>query len=163
MNEFYGTADGLTDYHELRGRDISSYTDDQKDAALLVASEWLDGVYMGQWGGYKLGGASQVREWPRTGVIDIYGYAVPSDVVPWQVENATYEVALRQLQSPGSLNVDFTPSQYKRVAIEGAVSVEYASVNAGSVQKQIPVIGQILAPLLNCNSGNALSGKVARA
>ena len=161
---FYGTAAGFRDYHTTRGRDVTDYADDALvEAALLVASEWIDAVYFpASWAYTKTGGSAQDRRWPSIGVMDAYGYAVASDVVPTLVENATYEAAWRHLQSPGSLTLDYTPNKYKRVSIAGSVSVDYAM--SSDIQSRFLIIDQILAPLLaGGGRTSALTGAVARA
>lgn len=151
---YYGTADGFQAYHTARGRDASEYTTDETNVALLVASEWLDGAFGYRWPGYKVGDRQQqVRDWPRSWVQDREGYPVSAEFVPAEIENATYEAALRHLQDPTVLQVDYTPNRYKRVSIEGSVSAEYLSLTAEQVQVQFPVIGQILAPILEGNGG----------
>ncbi|HRQ13072.1 MAG TPA: hypothetical protein PK205_07185 [Promineifilum sp.] len=145
----YGTVEGYKAYHLARGNDIPASSDTDIAEGLLVASEWLDGRYRIGFGGLKVGGRDQVREWPRSGAMDIYGYAVASDSVPREVEYATYEAAAKQLAVPGSLSVDFVPSKYKRASVDGAVSVEWAGyTSAVEVQTQFAIIDQILAPLL---------------
>lgn len=168
MADFYGTATGFKTYESDRGRPADAgVTDAEIDAALLVASEWLDGVYRSSFAGLKVGGRDQIREWPRTGVVDMYGYAVSSDGVPREVENATYEATFRQIANPGSLIIDYTPGKYKKAAVSGAVSVEYASFGyASDAQPQYLVIDQILAPLLlavGAGDYSGLSGKLVRA
>lgn len=165
MVDFYGTAAGFTTYHEARARDVSAYDDADILPALLVGSEFLDGAFREQFYGYKLGLQAQVREWPRTGVTDYYGYGVPDNVVPVAIENATYEIALRELRTPGATNTDATPNKYKRVSIDGALSVEYANQDAMSLQLQMPVLAQILQPLIGVRGGStmALSSKTVRA
>jgi len=160
----YGTNQGFTDYHTARGRDVSAYDDGDITAARLVASEWLDGLYAMRWPGLKTV-HTQDRDWPRQGVIDREGYAVSSVTVPVQIENATYEVALRQLQSPGSLTTDFTPNKYSRVSIDGAISVQYAGMGgAADAQVQLPIVGQIIASLLWWDgAGSGMMGQVVRA
>lgn len=169
MPDFYGTIAGFRAYHAARrGEASAAYT--REDAvigpALLVASEWLDAALRSVLmpNTYKVDGSDQMREWPRIGYIDAYGYAVSSATVPVLIEYATYELAERQMASPGALTVDHTPSKYKRVSIEGAVSVEYRDVGAGDLQTQFPIVWQILGPLLGYgHSMNTLSGKVVRA
>lgn len=166
MADFYGTLDGYKDYMTARGRATDLSDDDEINAALLVASEWLDGTYLTMFMGLKVGGRAQIREWPRTGVVDIYGYAIPSDSVPREVERATYEAAQRQVDKPGSLTLDYVPNKYKRASVDGAVSVEFAGVTSSAdIQAQFTIIDQILAPLLMESAGNysSLSGDVARA
>lgn len=165
--DYYGTAADFRLYHEARGRDVSAYdVDADIEAALLVASEWIDAVYFpASWPYYKTGGSAQVRRWPSIGIIDKFSYVVPSDAVPVLVERATYEASLRELQSPGALVQDYTPNKYKSVNIQGSVSVVYADRGqAANVQTQFLIIDQILDPLLAGSSAiSGLSGAVARA
>jgi len=165
MSDFYGTATGFQTYHLARGRDVAAYATNNVNVALLVASEWLDGSFGYRWPGYKVGDrAQQTRDWPRSWVQDREGYPVSAEFVPTEIENATYEAALRHLQDETVLQVDFTPNRYKRVSIEGSVSAEYLSLSAQEVQKQFPIIGQILAPLLEGNGGvSSISSGVVRA
>ena len=163
----YGSAVGFTAYHTARGRaaQIADYDDDEITPALIVASEWLDARYRSSFPGTKVGMREQVREWPRVGGTDADGYAIASSVVPVEVENATYEAALRVLVKPGALSVDYTPPKYDSVSIDGAIAVKYARFNgAMDVQLNIPVVGQILSPLLTGSGvGSSLSGAVFRA
>ena len=160
----YGSVEGFLTYHDERGRDVTEWTDDAQIAsALLVSSEWLDNAYRDELPGLKTGGAAQVAEWPRTGVVDIYGYAVSSATVPEAIERATYEVALRVLKDREALSPDVAPNKYKRVSIEGAVSVDYADTSGG-LQTQMPIVGQILSGLLWQHARtSAVSGRVSRA
>ena len=151
----YGTVDGYEAYHLARGRTVTG-----SEADLLTASEWLDGTYRTRFPGLKVGQREQVREWPRTGVTDRYGYAVSSESVPIEIENATYEAAYRV----DELNVDFTPSKYSRVSITGSLDVTYRDQSVWEVQGQFPVIDQTLEPLIGgYNAFSGLSGKIARA
>jgi hypothetical protein len=76
------------------------------------------------------------------------------------VENATYEAALRELDSPGSLTPDVTlTSQVKRAKVEGAVEVEY--VEASGVEASRPtvtIIDGILSPIIGGSRTSNLSG-----
>lgn len=165
MSDFYGTATGFQTYHLARGRNVAAYATNNVNVALLVASEWLDGSFGYRWPGYKVGDrAQQTRDWPRSWVQDREGYPVSAEFVPTEIENATYEAALRHLQNETVLQADFTPNRYKRVSIEGSVSAEYLSLSAQEVQKQFPIIGQILAPLLEGNGGvSSISSGIVRA
>ena len=160
----YGTVAGFRAYHIARGRNTDEWDDDEVEAAKLIASEWLDGRYRGQFPGLKVGQRAQVREWPRNGGVDRDGYAIPAGSVPAEVENATYEATLRQLATPGSLSVDWTPPKYKRASVDGAVSVEYAMfAGAADVQTRFIVIDDILATILTgCGDTSSLSGATAR-
>jgi len=163
MPDVYGTNGGFSTYHTERGRDVSDYTSGEIDAALVVASEWLDAQYRADFMGYKTGGQDQVRDWPRIGAWDVYGYAIADDTIPTAVINATYELALRELQSPGAMSVDYTPSKYTSVSIDGALSVRYADRSASDVQKQFPIVAEIMSVLIDSGGRSNLSGASYRA
>ena len=164
----YGNARDFTDYLTSRGFEIPNDWDDEKiNAALLVASEWLDSQYENLWIGYKVT-FEQERSWPRQlAVVQFYPYHVYSTTdIPDQVVKATYEAAKRELTSQGSLQVDFQPSQYSSVSIYNAVTVEYNSnSSAGDVQVQIPIIQSLMSDLLDSNKlggGSSMSGVAVR-
>jgi len=163
MTDYYGTAALYTAYWLARGVVVS---DDQSEieAALLVASEYIDNKYRLQFPGEKTGLRAQVREWPRTGAYDWWRYSIATDEIPLEVKNATYEAASRQLASPGSLLVDVTMAEgLKSASVDGAVSVSFfGAVSPADMQVSIPVIDRILAPLLVVRGGSALSGDVLR-
>ena len=165
MTEYYGTPAAFKTYWQARGNSAVVGYDDSTivTPALLVASEWLDAAFLGRFGGLKIGGRDQVREWPRSDVQDVYGYAIPSDVPPREIEAATYEAALRQIVTPGTFFKDYTPGKYKSVSISGALSVEYATGSAYDFQTQMPQIAAILAPILTGYSNtSSLSSCTAR-
>lgn len=168
MPDFYGTVQGYTAYMEARGRFVDP-DDEAVQQGLLIASEYVDGRYAATWvngNTYKTGQRAQVREWPRVGFIDCYGYAIGNDEIPREVENATYEAAARQIAKPGSLRKDFSPSAYKQASVDGAVAVTFNSAaTAADVQLQIPEIDAIMYPLVNGPSASvtsSLSGKILR-
>lgn len=162
----YGTDDGFRSYHTSRSRDVSAYDNDQIAGARLVASEWLDNSFRDQFQGLKVAPSTQEREWPRTSVVDYYGYAVSSLTVPVQVERATYEAAYRELQTAGALSTDARAEPYTQVRIEGAIAVTYGNQDAESLKLQMPIIGQILSFLLygqHPGPTSPLSGSLVRA
>mgnify|MGYP001468605960 CR=1 FL=1 len=159
----YGTVAGADAYHDARGNAAwASTPTDEKEAALLRASEYIDGHYRSMFQGYRTDGRAQDREWPRT---DAYVWSqqtwqlLDANTVPDEIERATYEAAFREL-TPGFLTPDVVPSSNKKsVRVEGAVSVEYWS------DEQYPVIrkiDEILAPLIASDgyAKSPLSGKV---
>lgn len=162
----YGTADGFVTYFTERNKDVTPYDDAEINAALIVASEWIDGVYGSTFVGRKTGGFLQENEWPRVNatVFDGEGdfanyYTFPDNTVPTEVIRATYEAAFRQLVSPGTLNPDYTPNKYKRVAIDGAISVEYTQFsNASETILSISNIDMLLYKLLDRSNAGAMSG-----
>lgn len=169
MADNYGTLAGATAYFLARNNSDWSdvdYDDADRNAALLVASVWLDGAYVKLFPGYRTSGRAQPREWPRSSAIDIYGNQIDANTVPLEIENATYEIAVRQLVSPGSLNADFVPGvAIKQASVEGAVSVTFAgAATAYDMQLQIPALNSILYPILNTNAAisGGMSGLVQR-
>lgn len=163
MAECYGTVDGYRLYCFDRNNLHANDPDDKIQAALVVASEWLDSQYRNSFPGLKVGQRAQVREWPRTGAQDIYGYAIDQTTVPVEVINATFEAAHRELDNAGSLSVDYTPSRYKRASVDGAVDVEFRHFdNVSDVQVRIAIVDQILRPILTSQQG-MLSNTVGQA
>lgn len=162
----YGTGDGFRAYWTARGDTVNGVAVDAAVIpALVVASNWIDGAYFGEFGGLKVGQRAQLLEWPRSGVQDTYGYYIDSAVVPREVENATYEAALRQLQTPGVFFKDYTQSKYKAASVTGAVSVQYRDGNAMDFQTQLPIVAAILHPLLTgigAGGFSRMSGDVSR-
>ena len=161
------TIEGFEAYFDARGVERpATMTDPIVTASLLVASEWIDSVYGPSFIGYKTGGFTQDREWPRTlAVVNTFPYfAFPTDEIPSQIIDAVYEAAWRHATTPGSLLADYTPAKYKSVSIEGAVSVEYAAFNSASeIQKSFPRIDQLLSDLLdNGKSVSSYSGAASR-
>ena len=166
MADNYGTVNGYRTYCIARNNLHSNEADDKIQAALLVASEWLDAVYRSSFPGLKVGLRAQEREWPRTGAIDIYGYAISESGVPTEIENATYEATHREIENPGSLSVDYTPTKYKSASVDGAVSVQFQQFDsAAETQIRITIVDQILGPVLTGSSGtnSKYSGSIVRA
>lgn len=167
---FYGNAADFITYHESRGRTVPGTWDTDKiEAALLVASEWLDDRYDLLWTGYAVDGYDQERKWPRTVAVTntFPQVTIPDDVIPERVEHATYEAAFREATTTGALNVDFTQQKYKSVRVDGAIGVEYnLNVSQSSdAQLDIPVIERLMLPLLDPEGQGTfspLSGKGER-
>jgi hypothetical protein len=158
----YGTTAGFKTWATAKGFDYTTpaYTDPQIDAARERASDYIDGTYRSQFTGYKTDGRDQVREWARTGATDREGLSIPSDEIPVEIDNATYEGTKRELASPGALNPDLKPGGgvLKRVKA-GSVEVEYD--NDGTVSKTFAAIEQALGSLLVVRS--RYSGVAVRA
>ena len=163
----YGSAAGFKTYHDERGRDVPPHWHDADiTAALLVASEWLDGAYASLWSGAPTGGYTQERQWPRTGATTntTPAYEFTNSEIPQSVVNATYEAAYRELSTPGSLSVDFTQSKFNQVRVDGAIQVEYRNdfVSSSEVQLQITSIQNMMSPLVTNTSSSFLSGASTR-
>lgn len=157
MPDFYGTVAAADIYHTARGNTAWAGSPDDKTAALLRASAYVDSFGNGPaaftlWPGVKTAGRLQLRAWPRTGAFDIDGAAIDADTVPVEVEHATYEAALREIVAPGSLTPDYTPgSQVKREKVD-VLEVEYMTAadtgNGNPVRPVVDTVRDLLAPLL---------------
>lgn len=162
------TATGFAEYHEARGRTIpGTWDEDYINASLLVASEWVDGIYGNSFIGEKTAGFLQEREWPRQNAVIYYpkySYVFATDEIPERITNAVYEAAFIQASEPGSLLVNYTPNKYKSVSIDGAISVEFAGfTTSAQIQKTFPKIDQLLEPLLCSESMfSSMSGLSSR-
>lgn len=167
----YGNVEGFKEYFTLRGKgeNLYGWDDDKIQSALLVASEWLDSQFETLWIGYKTGGFTQERSWPRTAASTCFFpyHLYKNDDIPEQVVKATYEAAYRECNEPDCLDTDFKPSRYKNVSVSGAVSVEYNDLvfSAADSQLEIPVIQKLMEPLIDpekVGSLSSLSGQVVR-
>lgn len=166
MPAYYGTVAGFRAYFDAREIEYSAaWTDEFIAAKLLVASEWLDNKFRPMFSGTKVGMRAQVREWPRSAAFDVYDYLVPSDSVPIEIENATYEATFREATSAGVLSVDFVPNKYKSASVDGAVSVTWADQQTlDSVQTVFAKVTEILSNLIGgIDGGNHLFANSVRA
>ena len=155
---FYGSEQGFNNYMLDRDIDVPA-TDIAINAALLIASEWIDSKFRSSFDGEKVGYREQVREWPRIGHLDYNDDLIPSDEVPREIEHATYEIALRHMSSPGVLSIDYTPSLYSSVSVDGAVAAKFIQFGSVSeIQAQFSKVVEILSGLL---SKTELSSKLS--
>jgi len=163
MSDFYGNVTDADTYHSARGNTTWTGTDGVKWIALLRGSEYIDQAFRSGFPGYKTELRDQLREWPRTGAVDIEGVSISTTEVPDEVINATYEAALRELVSPGSLLPDYSPGgQQRRVKVD-VIEVEYSAPHgAASVLPVINTIRGILATILTGSTSSAIAGKTVR-
>lgn len=97
----YGSDQGLTDWLAEQGYTLP---DTAPAPAVLRArgSAYVDG-YDSRWTGQRTGGAMQELAWPRTGAVLNCVTAIPDDVIPVAVVNASYRAAWLDASSPGVL------------------------------------------------------------
>lgn len=169
--DFYGTVEGFLEYCRDNGYDVDDLPPSPPEAVEVLlrrGSAYIDGSYRSRYPGRKTGGRAQVRDWPRTGARDASGESIAPDEIPIEVEQATYEAAIREHNAPGSLTPDYVATERVRSESVGPLSVTYAdSSSSMSAQDALPVISQIdmiLEPLLGpSSSGRAsLFGEVTR-
>ncbi|HEB0696465.1 TPA: hypothetical protein RY210_001623 [Pseudomonas aeruginosa] len=157
---YYGTVAGADAYHQARGNAAwAAAAEADKEAALARASAYIDGLGTQQpvsgcvlvFPGKKAGGRAQALQWPRSGAVDRDGEPVPADEVPREVEQATYEAALRELLKPGSLNPDYVATTAVKRAKVGPLETEFFGPADGAEQPNKPFVGVIndlLVPIM---------------
>lgn len=162
MTDHYGTLAGALAYHADRGNVAwVSSSDPLRTAALVRATMFVDS-YRSRFPGYKAARRAQTLEWPRFDAYDAAGEHIASDAVPIEIEHATYEAALRELASPGSLAPDLTPGVRRKKVKAGPVETETEYAGGGfNAAKSYSVIEGILSGLLGARSafvGTAVRG-----
>ncbi|MEE5068644.1 DnaT-like ssDNA-binding protein [Pseudomonas alliivorans] len=162
MPDFYGNVADADAYHAARANAAWTGEDMAKQAALIRASAYIDGKFQtqnscGRWeslfSGIKTGGRAQALQWPRTGATDTEGNEIPTTEIPVEVEQATYEAALREIALPGSLSPDYVASTaIKRQKVD-VLEIEYQTASTGTgvpTRPVITVVDELIAPLLGC-------------
>lgn len=138
-------------YHAARCNADWTGTDAVKEAAILRAMDYLYGL---PWRGQKASEA-QALDWPRSWIEDKDGYAVSAYAVPAQVVHALCEVALRELQSPGSTMPDLgRDDMLNSLEVAGAVKMTWAT--GAPTRTDITVIKTILRGLIRSSGGTRL-------
>lgn len=158
---FYGTLAEADAYHLERGNAAWPVASaENREAALVRGSDYIDQRYRwqltsGRWQtmfpGERTLGRDQAREWPRTGAADYSGNPIAADAIPIEVLHGTFEAALRELLSPGSLSPDFIPGGQVIREKVGPVEIGYAEPKLGPNMVPnrpiVPMIDEIMAPL----------------
>lgn len=147
-------------YWDRHGYDVSSYTDEQKEAALIRATQYLSESFA--WQGYRVYGRNDVKfqaqAWPRDGVTDREGILVENDVVPREVQWATCEVGFFELGNPHGLKPTY--EEYGQVRKEKAGPVEityelgsYTTKGASAARPILIIVQDLIAEYLETGAG----------
>lgn len=111
---------------------------------------YIDGLYGSRFTGVPTGGLAQERAWPRTGAT-AYKTAIPDDVIPVRVEQASYFAALQEANEPGSLAVSASAAgTIKRERID-VIDTEYFAGSGDAVADatvRIAAVEGLLGPFL---------------
>ena len=134
-------------------------TSTQKLQAIEVASRWIDFEFGLRWKGRRTS-ASQIRDWPRTGVYDRDNYAVSNSTTPKAVRNATAEAAVLHLSA--ELTTYGSTSTSARIKSEtisaggSTISVEFmgGKLETPADSKRFPKIEAMLVDLLEDYGGS---------
>lgn len=132
----------------------TSATTAQKEAALRIATRYLDGLY--QWRG-QIKVSTQALGWPRLVYYDSDGRQVTSIAVPEIIKDAACEAAFAHLTN--ALNPTVTSGSTVTREKVGSLEVEYASW-ASPVPK-LPYITSLLRPLILAGAGS-MSARLVR-
>lgn len=112
---------------------------DAKEAALILATDYIEATYSQGWKGQKAT-AAQALSWPRAYVV-IDGFDVATNHVPPVLMNAVCELALRANAGP------LIEDQAQRVVREKIDVIETQYADASDPQKRYPLVTRMLAPL----------------
>ena len=155
----YGTLVTAAAYHAAVGNPIwidAQYSDDQRTAAMVRARRVMDGRY-----GLVFTGAKALLDqpcaWPRVGAYDVCAQQeIPSDVTPSGILEASYEIALIELQRPNSLSPTINIGRLtKSESVDGAASrsffspEELAAFGNNPLQNMRPTL-MVVEDLLSC-------------
>jgi transcription elongation factor len=121
----YGTDEGFADWLDAQGYTLPE-TAPSPAVLRNRGSAYVDG-YEALWTGYRTGGALQELAWPRTGARFSCVQAIPDDIIPPSIINASYRAAWLDAETPGILvgSSAGLGQRVKRERVEGAVDVEY--------------------------------------
>lgn len=120
-NSYITVADATTYFdNRLDASDWTAATADNKAAALITATSWLDTVdFYGD-----RSATTQALKWPRTDVT-CDGVEATAAFIPREIKDATCEAALALLRNPTMLRgVVTAPGSYDEVTL-GDLSVKY--------------------------------------
>lgn len=120
-NSYITVADATTYFdNRLDASDWTAATSDNKAAALITATSWLDTV---EFYGDR-SATTQALKWPRTDVT-CDGVEATAAFIPREIKDATCEAALALLRNPTMLRgVVTAPGSYDEVTL-GDLSVKY--------------------------------------
>lgn len=148
----------LEAYADDRGLTLAAGADAEQ--ALVRASAALDALYRSRYPGVRAFGRDQGLEWPRIGALDVEGEAIDDDVVPFEIQNATAELAAREMATPGSVLPDVGPGGPPKSLKAGSVAIEYgANATAYSV---FTIVDGILSSLLVGSSDGGMFATTIR-
>ena len=132
----YTTVAFADQYHEDYGNPASwsALLLADKEAALRVATRYLDDVYGLRWVGIRAT-QEQALDWPRVAALDADQYAVDPDSVPIEVQQATAIMALKHVEE-GAAGTVLEPD-----IAAGSGGLKRERVKAGPVEQDREWLG----------------------
>ena len=130
------------DYHEERGNTAwGPLVTTDKEARLIRATDYLR-RFAQQWLGDR-SYTDQSLDWPRWGVVVGTYSQLAINIVPWEVQAATAELALRAATS-----TTLEPDQKRKIKQFAAAGVNVTYADEASPGTTYPQVDTLLAPLL---------------
>ena len=157
------------DYWGSHGYTFATYSEDEQDAAIVRATQYLSDAF--SWKGYRrkprnyaVAAENQGLEWPRTGVVDGDGYAVPHNVIPMQLKWATAEVAFYELQNPNAFQPVHDASNVVRMEKVGPLATTYdtARHTTWGARPELLAVQDLIGEFIKVGKGSVMAGKVVR-
>lgn len=131
-------------YHSARGKDSwAAATQTKKEAALVVASDYVDAKYRSRWIGTKTKD-SQSLTWPRYGAVTAEGGVISSTYIPVDIKRAVVELAGYVIDGVVLNPVSDAAKDKGPVTMEkvGDIEVQYAAPSNSGASK-LPVFHQV--------------------
>lgn len=147
----YCSVSFATTYHGMRGNGDAWDAIEDKEAAIVKATDYMTQTLRARWKGARWK-QEQALDWPRTDVeIDdlAYGFLLDVNVVPLPVQQACAELALRTASSALAPDV----ARGKSHVTVGPISVTYDTADPQT--KRFAAVNGLLAPYLRGTSGMA--------
>lgn len=140
-------------YAAARGQSaVADASDTLLDEALVRGIASTNARYGNEFPGVKTGGRAQSGLWPRSGAKDRDGSVIADDEIPEEYVFACFEMALRELDTPGSTAPDYTANNQIKKVKEGigplTEETEYRDAGAEGSQPVFSLVDGIIAPIL---------------
>jgi len=144
----YSTVVDATDYFTQRNQADAWDAIEDKDAALIMATDYMGQMYRLRWAGIRRT-EGQALDWPRYNVprVDGPGFSegpsyYPTDQVPEEVKRACRELALRTKDGPLVSDLE------RAVQSETIGPLTTTYFDADSRNKRYSAVDAILSPLM---------------
>lgn len=115
----------------LNADDWSDAEESDKEKALVMATYRLEQETYDFWRSTQ----SQALKWPRVGVINPDGVDVPSNLIPIEVKNATYELALTMLKTDFLSSTGL--SNFRSMSLAGVISLVPRWLTSGDLPDNV--------------------------
>ena len=177
------------EYADDRGRDYSAHTDAAIEQAIVRGTFYLSESF--RWKGVRKRlrnneNGYQALAWPRYGVYDressyydyardgtyygpgssygLYGSYVDADSIPREVQWATCEAGLYELDNPNALQPAYIAHDRVKMEKAGPVAITYdtSRQDAWGARPILLIVTDLVGPFLDTSQGSRLFGRAAR-